>query len=370
MITVNLTSIRKSGLALMVTAFLSQSALATPSWMGVYGDLQRHAGQNPGTFTVLMNQDYFGLNAEVGLQVDGGDWFTLPMYYVGNMNGNSVYQLSPDFAFAPGSTVVFYFHGFDDWGGNIWDSNGGSNYAFVADGTSPSEIQLMEIGTGVGGGCYGLCGWLDLDVRVADLGPDKQVGLVYTTDGSQWDYLPLQHLEDLGNDDERWGYHNNFSHRDYAMRFALRYEVNGQIFWDNHGNQDYFVGDVPPYWGREVAQLETETYWRTVGSAGSHAVGEAHLALDIAVREGGQDVTVGIVWTKDGWSSAEWGAATYDASLLDGFATYALDIAVGTGLKGPAVDTTFDVFYAVFYEVDGVTYWDNNDGQDYHVYIE
>src|SRR5207247_1067680 len=43
---------------------LAGSAFAFPTWMGVYGSFVRHTdGTNPGTFTVLMNQDYFGLHA-------------------------------------------------------------------------------------------------------------------------------------------------------------------------------------------------------------------------------------------------------------------------------------------------------------------
>lgn len=115
---------------------MAGSALAIPSWMGVYGDFGRHDGLNPGTFTVLMNQDYAGLHAEVGLQVDSGGWTTLPLSYVGNADGNSIWQSGPGAALPGGSTVTYYFHGWDDWGGNIWDSNDGANFSFTASGSS------------------------------------------------------------------------------------------------------------------------------------------------------------------------------------------------------------------------------------------
>ncbi len=110
----------------------ASQAFAAPTWMGVYGSFERHDGANPGTYTVLMNQDYYGLHAEVGVRVNGGAWVTYPMSYAGNNDGNSTWTYTHGSSYAPGSTVEYYFHGFDDWGANIWDNGGGSNYSFSA----------------------------------------------------------------------------------------------------------------------------------------------------------------------------------------------------------------------------------------------
>lgn len=119
-----------------VMAWLGWTAVAGafPSWMGVYGTLARHGGGNPGTFTILMNQDYVGLQAEVGIRVNGGTWQTYPMVYAGQVEGNSKWTFSPGSVFPAGASVVYYFHGFDRWGGHIWDSADGRNYQFTADG--------------------------------------------------------------------------------------------------------------------------------------------------------------------------------------------------------------------------------------------
>lgn len=105
---------------------------AAPSWIGVYGSYQRHNGVNPGTYTVLMNQDYWGLHAEVGIRINGGSWTTHQMTYAGHASGNSVWTYTPAAAVAPGSTVEYYFRGYDDWGANIWDNNGGANHTYTA----------------------------------------------------------------------------------------------------------------------------------------------------------------------------------------------------------------------------------------------
>lgn len=128
-------------LALVVGSLVVSSyAWAFPSWMGVYGTHERHsASGNPGTYTILMNQDYFGLNAEVGVQVNGGAWSVYPMSYAGNVDGNSRWTHTPGQAYPAGATVKYYFHGYDSWGGHIYDSVNGQNYTFSIPGSSTNN---------------------------------------------------------------------------------------------------------------------------------------------------------------------------------------------------------------------------------------
>lgn len=108
------------------------TAEAAPTWIGVYGSYQYHDASNPGTFTVLMNQDYWGLHAEVGVRINGGSWTAYPMNYAGNTSGNSVWTHTPASSIPPGSTVEYYFHGYDNWGSHIYDNNGGANHTHTA----------------------------------------------------------------------------------------------------------------------------------------------------------------------------------------------------------------------------------------------
>ncbi len=120
-------------LAFIIVSIAAMTANAFPSWIGVYGSFERHTDtQNPGTYTVLMNQDYWGLHCEVGIRVDGGSWQVFQMSYAGNDSGNSKWEHTPSSTYAPGSNVEYYFHGYDNWGGHIWDNNGGNDYDFAA----------------------------------------------------------------------------------------------------------------------------------------------------------------------------------------------------------------------------------------------
>lgn len=152
------------GSLLIALALLAGAAnvMAFPWWIGVYGSDVRHADtSNPGTFTVLMNQDYVGLHAEVGIQVDNGAWQVVPMTYAGNQDGNSKWTHTPAAAYPAGATVRYYFHGFDDWAGNLWDSNFGANYSFVVPGSVAGGLQFnpaQSFGTpGISGGMDDAC---------------------------------------------------------------------------------------------------------------------------------------------------------------------------------------------------------------------
>jgi len=115
-----------------------------PSWMGVYGDYLRHDGGNPGTFTVLLNQDYMGLHADVVYKIDDGEWQRESMGWSGHVGGNSLWRFEPIDAFDAGSTVTWFFHGYDDWGAEIWDSADGANYSMVVASDDPSELAASS----------------------------------------------------------------------------------------------------------------------------------------------------------------------------------------------------------------------------------
>lgn len=112
---------------------------AAPTWTGVYGDVQRQAGGNPGTFSVLTNDDYWGLHASVGVQINGGSFAEYLMTYSGRKDNNSLWTFSPS-AFPAGANVKYYFHVWDNWGAGSWDNNGGSNYSLTA--ATPSALRV------------------------------------------------------------------------------------------------------------------------------------------------------------------------------------------------------------------------------------
>ena len=170
------------------------SAGAFPTWIGAYGLYPRHSGANPGQFTILMNEDYYGLEANVGIRVNGGGWTEYPMSYATNASGNSVWTYAPAEPFPFGAEVEFYFHGYEG-ANHIYASAGGSNYfSGPLFWSEPADTGLVSAYPGNG---YG-------KARICALGGDLIGGHSYGVltlarkpVGCEWEALEYP-LEDVG----------------------------------------------------------------------------------------------------------------------------------------------------------------------------
>ncbi len=115
------------GVMMMV---VNLNAAITSIWKDVVS--QSIASQEV-TFIAYMNDDYVGCHAEVGL--DDGGWTTHSMTYDGNEGGHSKWTVTV--AISSGSHN-YYFHGWDEWGANVYDNNGGSNFTIEINPTTKS----------------------------------------------------------------------------------------------------------------------------------------------------------------------------------------------------------------------------------------
>ena len=108
--------------------------------------------------------------------------------------------------------------------------------------------------------------------------------------------------------------------------------------------------------------------------------------LDVKVENIAYDKVVGIVWTDDDWQSQQVSYLTYEATYPDNSEQWGVDITpIGqfeytrysnsawtnavTGATTADVDVV-TIEYAIFYEVEGATYWDNNEGENYQISID
>lgn len=252
----------------------AQSAAAFPSWMGIYGNHIRHDDQsNPGRFSILMNEDYVGLQADVGIQVNGGEWSTHSIQYAGNVDGNSYWTFTPAEAFPGGATVKYYFHGFDGTGSHIYDSRNGLNYEFTTSPEPDPVVSQIDHGTWVsaitGNGITvseDMSLWVDF--RIRNIGSPMAIGILWTWNGwEDWRSTSASFEAELEGDLEQWGVDLDpagikYSHRslgfirwypegseDYmevpdermTLEYAIFYQVGGTWFWDNNGGENYQV---------------------------------------------------------------------------------------------------------------------------------
>jgi hypothetical protein len=133
----------------MIFALMApSSAFAFPGWIGnCCGHPNRvttgtiYAGDLV-TFEIMMNDDYFGLGARVGVNEGAGDT-EYEMSYGGNDSANSWWQYQRRFA---AGSKSFYFYGWETYSGStIYDSNGGANYSVTITAINNPSSQSATV---------------------------------------------------------------------------------------------------------------------------------------------------------------------------------------------------------------------------------
>ena len=242
------------------------AAEAIPSWIGVYGSYQRHNGGNPGTFTVLMNQDYSGLRAEVGIKVGSGSWTVYPMTRTGAVSINSIWSFTPASPFPSSATVSYYFHGYDTSGGHIWDSRNGQNYSF----TVPGAIPVQWLGNANQWPSHGNVKSTDdlwLNIESWPLNAAVSATAVFTT--NRWTSYRAVTMNKAGvkGGNDWWnlnlGTFTGGTEIEYAFSCA---DANGTILWAVNGGANYKTSVNP---GPSVQWLGNQSQWPLIGSVTS-----------------------------------------------------------------------------------------------------
>lgn len=265
----------KKFMMIALMSLLAHAAMAFPTWMGTYGIYKKHDDRaNPGLFSIMMNQDYVGLHAEVGVQVNGGNWVVYQMKYVANVEGNSLWTFTPSFQFPAGAVVKYYFHGYDNWGGSIWDTRNGLNYEFTVSGNPEVVISRIADGKWAGGytnanGITAMLPWNTwVDFKIKNIGTPEFIGMVWTWNNwAQFGSTTATFEASLAGGFQQWGVDLlpagwEYNHRSLGfirwypsigsnyvdvvdgkitLKYALFYKVNGTWYWDNNGGQDYSI---------------------------------------------------------------------------------------------------------------------------------
>lgn len=243
-----------------------QLALAFPSWMGVYGTHTRHNGANPGVFTVLQNQDYPSLRAELGIKIGSGPWQMFQMSRAGKIDINSIWTFSPSQPFPANTPVLFFFHGYDSAGGHIWDSNGGQNYTF----TIPGPVSVQWLGNISHWPPSGEIDPIDdfwINAESWPLAGGVAATVVYTTNRwTTWHAAAMNRAGKKGNND--WwnlnlGKHFGGTEIEYAVTVIDAFD---KTIWERNGGAN-FRAIVNP--GASTLWIGNQTQWPMVGNVTS-----------------------------------------------------------------------------------------------------
>lgn len=197
-----------------------------------------------------------------------------------------------------------------------------------------------------------LSGYVNGFVCVKNLSYAKKVTIHYSYDNTnQWKDVSATYLKTNTDGYEVWQFKIP---DDYSgnCKFCIKYETNGQAYWDNNNGNNYSVGKYDTVLGKsKVCVLGP---WINFGRSESNV-----LKGSIALANIGNPKVVKVRYSEDNWLTyKEANAYNYnnpsDGGLID---NWGFDIQLNS--------STHKVQFSVCYEVDGVEYWDNNFGSNY-----
>lgn len=217
---------------------------------------------------------------------------------------------------------------------------------------------------------------LSFGVVVQNLAFNKLVGIwspaLGTGTPSAWSFTPCSHSLSVPGNLEIWvggGLANG-----QPIQFAVEYEALGNIYWDNNAGYNYSLDynfDVitgapatavigPNVLECGVVPGSDNLLGSQSGSIDSHG----NLNVGVLVKNIAFEKQVAIVYTTDNWLTFQNAFGNYMFPSFPPSSTphqlnaefWKILAPVGVGATGQ---------YAVFYNVEGTTYWDNNFGLNY-----
>lgn len=228
---------------------------------------------------------------------------------------------------------------------------------------SGNEVKLIDSNVSViyKPGYVGFSG----NIEVANLGPVKKVSVHYTTDDNKWYDTNAVYVGPTDAQHEKWHFNisTNGSTTEHSelkdlkfIKYAIKYEVNGQTYWDNNGTENYYNEVNGNYPITSVVLGQTTNVLNA-----SSTLNDGTFSGSVYVKNLNPAKTVKIEYTTDNWATTHEGYATYAGPLNNFHSVESWNFSI------PVPDAA-EVQYAISLTTGGQTYWDNNYGANYVVH--
>lgn len=190
-------------------------------------------------------------------------------------------------------------------------------------------------------------------VEVENLSSNKVVTIHYSADGVTWKDAQAEYFKATQGNYEAWKFRtDSFSiglRGSATIQFAIKYEVNGQTYWDNNNGANYRVkagyGVSTQY---DFGSTAVAFWYRS-------NVIDNNVNIYAELKSLDYDKDVRVRYSTDNWKTYQEVQGTFNYSFPDS------DIESWV-ISVPATQA-FE--FAISYTVNGITYWDNNFGNNY-----
>lgn len=229
--------------------------------------------------------------------------------------------------------------------------------------------------------------WQDFsfDIRVDNLAYSKNVAIYYLDSDGQWKEHAAVYARPIDGNQEIWqaGWSRSLndpyqSNPPLDMEFVVKYEVAGQTYWDNNNGANYHLnansGELIT--GEVYADGAFASAPYTVNYNGNSSAISGYFQVGVLLKNLGYSKEVKVHYSYDNWQTTYVANAMFQPGRMQGYSyvTYPNPNGVEywyfytSGAEAQNHDAS-QVKFAVSYTVNGVTYWDNNFGQNYSVDI-
>ena len=191
-------------------------------------------------------------------------------------------------------------------------------------------------------------------VEVENISYDKNVTIHYTFNGTDWYDCAAEYYKPTWGNYEAWKFTTpgiSYGYRgSVTVQFAIKYEADGQTYWDNNNGQNYSVAagyDTTNRFDFGVGGIADLSTYRYSSSINGYA----------ELKNLGYEKDVKVIYTTDNWvTSNEVNAEYY----------YTFEKNENVELWKYTIPTTAsNVQYKLSYTVNGITYVDDNFGDYY-----
>lgn len=159
-----------------------------------------------------------------------------------------------------------------------------------------------------------------------------------------WQDIEGQYVTTLSDGSKIWKVETQFV--GFSIDYAIKYQVNGQTYWDNNNNNNYNINNRL---GSAVIGVDPVLS----ASATSYPI-------TVSLKNLGYSKVVKVKYTQDNWATYQEQSLSYQSTNTTDSSEY------WKTYLNLNPNTTSNFHYVVSYNVNGVTYWDNNFGSNYN----
>lgn len=199
---------------------------------------------------------------------------------------------------------------------------------------------------------YGAEGYIEIE----NIAYAKNVTVHYSFDGTTWEDCAATYYKPTWGNYEAWKFktegRTTGMKGSVEVKFSIKYEVNGQTYWDNNDGKNYSV---------EAGYGVTDRYDFGVGGVANLSTYRYNNKIDgyLELKDMGSNKDVKVIYTTNNWATSNVSIAEYDY-------TFAKNSSVQLW-KYSYTSSASNIQYKLSYTVNGITYVDDNFGNYYTV---